>query len=124
MIKFYTALTASLCIVIATPASAQQGEAKSKLTLQDSTLMRCSAAFAMVSSQQDDNDADAKNYPPLNERGREYFVRAMAEVMDHTGLDRAGIVDLLRAQMVELAKPGKLDEAMPPCLLSLESTGL
>lgn len=124
MIKFYTALTASLCILIAAPAFAQQGDAASKLTLEDKTLMRCSAAFAMVAWQQDDKAPDGKKYPPLNERGREYFVRAMAEIMDDTGVDRAGITELLRAQMVELAKPGKLDEAMPPCLLSLESTGL
>ena len=124
MIKFSTALTASLCVLISAPAFAQQEDVASKLTLQDKTLMRCSAAFAMVAGQQEDDAPSAKTYPPLDERGREYFVRAIAEIMDDTGVDHAGIIELLRAQMLELAKPGKLDEAMPPCLLSLESTGL
>ena len=47
-----------------------------------------SAAFALVANRQESGDPSVQQYPPLKERGGEFFVRASARVMDEAGLDR------------------------------------
>jgi hypothetical protein len=39
-------------------------------------------------------DAGVAQWPALGTRGREFFVRALAQLMDDTGLDRDGIAAL------------------------------
>ena len=93
------------------------------LTLEQRTALRCSAAFSWVALAQ--RDGNATQYPPLEERGREYAVRAMAKIMDDTGADRAAITALAQNEArLLLGKAGEVEQAMPPCLALLERAGL
>ena len=48
----------------------------------------------------------------------------MAALMDQTGLGREAIAALLKAEVGALAEGEALAKAMPPCLVSLETSGL
>jgi hypothetical protein len=109
--------------LLAAPASAQV-VAPPQLTLEHRMLLRCSAAFALVAYRQGIGDADAQQYPPLKERGSEFFVRASARVMDEAGLDRAAISEALQAEARTLLQGGSLASIMPACLSALEATGV
>ena len=87
-------------------------------------LLRCSAAFALVAYRQGTGDAEAAQYPPLKERGSEFFVRASARVMDEAGLDRAAVTAALQGEAQALLQGGTLAAVMPACLSALEATGL
>jgi len=101
-------------------------------TLEQATLLRCSAAFAIIASDQARGDESALAYPPLGERGMEYFVRSSARLMDELALTRESLQDLLAAEVVRLREPSgsadrpgaMVDAVMQPCLLSLEASGL
>jgi hypothetical protein len=114
--------------LLAVPASAQQPA----LSLEQKTLLRCSAAFAIVASEQQRGIASALAYPPLAERGREYFVRSSARLMDELQVTREQVELMLRAE-VEVLQAGSMaaenpaqyvDQVMQPCLLSLAASGL
>ena len=104
------------------PVAAQAGEPPA-LSLEQQTALRCSAAFAIVSTLQ--GHGGAQEYPPLGERGREYFVRASARIMDEAGLDRPAISAALQAEAEGLANtPGRLEQVMPSCLALLDLSGV
>jgi len=95
------------------------------LTLEQRTMLRCSAAFALVANRQRAGEPDALAFPDVGERGREYFVRAMASLMDTAGLGREAIAALVAGEAQDLAADSRtLYRAMPSCLLSLEASGL
>ncbi len=96
-------------------AQAPQG-----LTLQHRMLLRCSAAFALVAHGQEVGDAQALTYPPIGARGREYFVQAIAKVMDDTGMDREAVRAELTQEAQRLGERDSLDRIMPPCLTALQ----
>lgn len=106
--------------LIATPLSAQAPVAP-QLTLDQRMLVRCSAAFSLVAQGQENGNADALRYPDLSQRGREFFVRASAQVMDEAGLDRDQISAALSAEAQDLWDNGTLDAVMPACLALLPS---
>lgn len=106
--------------VVTAPAFAQDDGAA--MSLDHQGALRCSAAFAIVAIRQ--QQGQAGQYPALGERGREYFVRAAAKVMEDTNMDRAAISNALRAEAQGLAKDGQLDAVMPACLLMLDAAGL
>ena len=106
-------------LLAAVPATAQV----SPLSPDHQFKLRCAAAFARVAEGQAGGDPVAKAYPALAERGREYFVRAGAEAID-AGLTREQLAQHLQAASRDLADPVALDAAMPPCLASLEASGL
>ncbi len=87
-------------------------------------MLRCSAAFALVSRRQADGDPAARRWPALDIRGREFFVRSLAQLMDQTGLDRAGIAMLAAVEAKALQDSGEADTIMPSCLVMLESSGV
>jgi hypothetical protein len=113
------ALSAAL---LASPAAAQVAPAP-QLTLEHRMLLRCSAAFALVAYRQGAGDAEAAQYPPLKERGGEFFVRASARVMAEAGLDRAAIGSALEGEARTLLEGGTLAAVMPVCLSLLEASG-
>lgn len=102
-------------------AAAQDAPA---LNLEQKTLLRCSAAFALAANKQEHGDRSLGEIPELRARGREYFVRAMATLMDQQSLGREQITALLKAEVGDLAEGDKLAEAMPACLVSLQASGL
>ncbi len=116
-------------VLLAAPAAAQQPP---PLTLEHRLLLRCSAAFAIVAGDQQRGVASALAYPPLGERGREYFVRSSVRLMDDLALTRAQVEASLRAEVEALRRTlqeggdpaANLDSVMQPCLSALEASGL
>lgn len=115
------ALAAALALQAA-PAPAPA--APPALSQENRALLRCSAAFALVSRRQANGDAAAQRWPALEVRGREFFVRSLAQLMDQTGLDRDGIAWLAAFEAKALADSGETDKVMPSCLLMLEASGV
>lgn len=115
---FAPVLSAALALQSAAPAE------PAPLPQESRALLRCAAAFALVARGQADGDAAAKAWPDLTTRGREFFVRAMAQLMDETGRDRAGITALAQAEAQALTANDDVTKIMPSCLLMLEAARL
>lgn len=94
------------------------------LSQENRALLRCGAAFALVAQAQARGDKAAQQWPVLAARGREFFVRAMAQVMDASGLDRDGITAIASAEAESLSALGEVGKIMPSCLLMLEAARL
>lgn len=94
------------------------------ISQENRALLRCAAAFALVANGQAQGEQAAQQWPALGTRGREFFVRAMAQVMDAAGLDRDGITALANDEARALAASGETHKIMPSCLLMLESARL
>ncbi|MDC8754783.1 hypothetical protein OIK40_09035 [Erythrobacter sp. sf7] len=94
------------------------------MTQEQRALLRCSAAFALVANGQANSDPEATRWPDLGTRGREFFVRTMAQLMDQTGLDRAGISRIAEEHARTLSARGEVGKIMPSCLLMLEASGV
>ena len=128
MIRFVPVLAAA---ALAAPAAAQQPQ-PAPLSLEQAMLLRCSAAFAIVAGEQRRGVASALVYPPLAERGREFFARAGARLMDERQMSREQLEAAIRAEVAALQEsstqsedPARhLDGVMRPCLAALESSGL
>lgn len=103
-------------VAASTPVLAQSPAVAPQLSLDHRMLVRCSAAFAIVANGQQSGSPEALRYPDLAERGREFFVRASAQVMDEAGLDREQIAAALTAEAQDLRDSGSLDAVMPVCL--------
>ena len=109
----------------AAPAPAPAPTAASPVMSQENrALLRCAAAFAVTANAQASGDPAAQQWPELGTRGREFFVRAMAQLMDATGLDRAGIAQLASKEAQALTATGDVAKVMPSCLIMLESAGV
>ena len=116
----------------APPAAAETPVPLPQLSPDQATLLRCSAVFAVVATEQDRGLAAARAYPPLQQRGREYFVQASAQLMDELPASRETVQALLereaarlRAERAQAANPAAaLDAAIQPCLMSLAASGL
>lgn len=127
MIRIPTIAAAALSF-LAAPLAAQtalpaEGAAPQvKLSLQQSAAVRCSAAFALGAGLQ--KAGKGKDWPPLAERGREFFVRASAQLMDETGMTRDAVGDLVQRTASDLAEGDTLSKTMPACLSMLDSSGL
>lgn len=102
--------------LLAAPLAAIAQTPPPQLSLDHRMLVRCSAAFAIVANGQDNGNEAALRYPAMEERGREFFVRASAQVMDEAGLDREQIAAALSAEAQDIRDNGTLDEVMPVCL--------
>lgn len=132
--KHPTLLAASALLVLAAPAVAQESApppafdeapmAGPELDLQQTMAMRCSIAFALVADWQAAGEAAGEAYPPIEDRGREYFVRTMARLMDETGMDRDQLRVVLDREVGEVQAGGMTDEIMPACLVALDASGL
>jgi len=112
-----------LAALLAVPAAAQVAPPR-ELSLEHRMLLRCSAAFALVANRQEAGDASVRQYPPLKQRGAEYFARASARVMDEAQLDRAAITQALEGEARALLQGGTLAAVMPACLSALDAAGL
>lgn len=90
-----------------------------QLSLEQRMLLRCSAAFALVANRQQAGEAWALDYPPLAERGQEFFVRGTARLADETGVEVPAFAPLLRAEAVSLLDRPLLLQVLPVCLTLL-----
>jgi hypothetical protein len=118
------AILAALALTLAAPALAQQARPAPQLNDDQKTLLHCSATFALVSGRQHAKDPQALAFPDVTERGREYFVRAMVQLMDQAGLDHDAIRSLVAQEAAGLQDPAVLYKQMPACLASLQASGL
>ncbi len=122
-------MTAFSAAVLAFPAAAQ---GPPHFTLEHRMQMRCSAAFAIVAGEQQRGVATALAYPPLAERGREYFARTGARLMDDLQLSREQVEASMRTETESLQKAAAeapdreeyIAALMEPCLSALEASGL
>ena len=96
------------------------------LPIEQQAALRCAVAIAIATESQRAGDATGKDWPDLSEnnRGREFFVRSMAQLMDDTGIGREGIAPRGRKEAQALLEEGQLDAIMPACLLMLDASGL
>lgn len=122
-------IASSLAILLAfaAPAAPETGaaaQAEVKLSLEAKATLRCAAAFALVSHGQKNGNEAARKWPELTARGREFFVRSLAGLMDETGLDREGISQRVAAEAQALWDNQEVDAVMPSCLVMLERAGL
>lgn len=120
----YLASAAMLALTTQAPAAPQSVEQSSALSQEGKALLRCSAAFAMVSHGQSIGNEAALKWPALETRGKEFFVRSLAQLMDETGLDRAGISALVGAEAQRLWDAGETEQVMPACLIMLQASGV
>jgi hypothetical protein len=119
-----TPLIAALLAAQSAQAPAQPPAELPPLSQESRALLRCSAAFALVSQRQSIGEEAARKWPPLETRGREFFVRSLAQLMDETGLDREGIAWLAGFEAKALRDSGETDKVMPSCLVMLEASGV
>ncbi|WP_126176551.1 hypothetical protein [Tsuneonella rigui] len=111
-----------LALLLTAPALAQEQGPPKPLSLQQASALKCSAAFAVGATMQ--ARGQGSEWPALGQRGREFFVRASAQIMDETGRTRDQVAVELSGQAKQLGEPGALAAAMRPCLLLLDASGL
>lgn len=111
-----------LALLFAAPAVAQEQSPPKPLSLQQASALKCSAAFAIGATMQ--ARGQGIEWPALGQRGREFFVRASAQIMDETGRTRDQVAAELSGHAKQLGEPGALAAAMGPCLLLLGASGL
>jgi hypothetical protein len=111
-----------LALLLTAPALAQEQGPPKPLSLQQASALKCSAAFAIGATMQ--ARGQGSEWPALGQRGREFFVRASAQIMDETGRTRDQVAAELSGQAKQLGEPGALAAAMGPCLLLLDASGL
>lgn len=121
---FRSPLIAAVALALAAPAVAQQAAPVPQLTDDQRTLLHCAATFALVSGRQHAKDPQALAFPDVTERGREYFVRALVQLMDEAGLDHDAVTALVTQEAAGLQDPAVLYKQMPACLASLQASGL
>lgn len=120
-----TLLAATLLLVSAqSPQSEQTQPPAVQLMQEHAALLRCSAAFALVSYGQANGEATANAWPVIDPRGREFFVRSLAKIIDDTGLTREQLSQIAEAEAQRLIDENLLDSVMPGCLLMLETSGV
>ena len=91
--------------------------------MQQQTAMRCSVAIAMAAERQKAGKGDAA-WPDLSQRGREFFVRSLARLMDETGISREALMQAATQEAADLQEGKNLEQVMPACLLMLNASGL
>lgn len=114
----------SVLMLAAQPAAPAITMTPVPLDIRQQTALRCSVAIAMGAEQQRMGKPEDSSWPDLTTRGREYFVRSLAQLMDETGATREGIALYARPEVEALKQPGRLTEIMPACLAMLDASGL
>lgn len=94
------------------------------LTPPQATAVRCGVAFALGARLQAAGDPAAARWPALGTRGREYFVRVTAKLMDETGASREALAAIATREVAPLQAEGALAAAMSQCLPLLDAAGL
>ncbi len=94
------------------------------LTALQATALRCGVVFALGAAMQAGRSPEAARWPGLGTRGKEYFVRVTAQLMDETRASRETLAALAMREVPALQRPGTVAAAMPQCLPLLEAAGL
>lgn len=110
-------------------AHAQETDAAAPtLSVSDKAAVRCSAAFAILAGEQARGVESALAYPPLVDRGREYFVQTGARLTSAGWTReqvevamRAAVADLQAEAMAARDPSAVMGAVVPPCLSLLDS---
>ena len=96
------------------------------LSLMQQTALDCGVSFGLAARAQAAGEAGADRWPAdVGTRGKEFFVRTVAQIMDETGADRNAVAALVGASAErQQADPAKREAALPACLLMLDTSGL
>ena len=105
-----------LALSLATPAASQEPP----LTIDQRVQLRCAVAFALTAELQQQGDAAAATLPDLGATGREYFVRAMARLMDERRWSREQV---RQAAVAEARAMREQDETLVAARSCLTLTG-
>ncbi len=122
-----TALVAPLALQAAAANPPAKPESFADLPITASTAPRCGIAFAMVEGWQSAGDPRGAAWPDIaGTGGREFFVVAMARLIDSYGLEREDVGRLVSAEVAKHeADNGEAVAAMmPACLALLETSGI
>jgi hypothetical protein len=114
-----------VAISLGAPLAAQPSlPSAASLAPELQTGLRCAALFSIVASQQARGDIGKSDWPPLGLRGREFFVRIAARVMDAAKVDRSGIQALMRSEVIALngSAAAAHESLKAPCLAMLDAT--
>ena len=98
--------------------------APAQLTMPQQTALRCSVAIAMAAERQRAGEGADPDWPDLSQRGREFFVRSLARLMDETGMSREALMQAAAPQVADLKQGENLAQVMPACVLMLNASGL
>ena len=120
----------ALILALTAPAAAQAPRAaEPSLSLGQETALRCSAVFGIIAGEQARKAPGANAYPPLGQRGREYFVRNAARLMDETGATREQVAAMMQSRVRQLQSKtanspdpfAAVKAALTPCLVLLDA---
>lgn len=115
-----TLLAAAILAAAPAPIAARVEPA---LTPPQATALRCGVVFALGARLQADKSPLAAGWPQLGTRGKEYFVRVTAQLLDDTGASRETLSAMAMRQVSALSDPAALAAAMPGCLPLLDASG-
>ena len=99
----------------------------SDLPVIEAAAPRCGIAFAVVEGWQNAGDPRGGAWPVMTATGaREFFVVAMARLMDARGLTREDEMQMVAVEMDRHAADNGVAVAsmMPACLVLLEGSGI
>lgn len=126
MIFHLIAITlAPLLALQSAPAAADKPSSFADLPIEQATAPRCGVAFAIVQGWQNSGDPRGAQWPTIEDmQGREFFVVAMARLIDRHGLEQEDVTRLVQAELSRhSADNGEAVNAMmPACLALLEMT--
>lgn len=98
-----------------------------QLPITEATAPRCAIAFAIVSQWQQEGDPRGQGWPDMQTGGaREFFVQAMAALMDAQRLDRSALLGVVARESERLQADGddRIGAMMPACLSIKQAAGL
>lgn len=112
-----------LTLLAAVTIAAAPPPALPRLTDAQMTALRCAVVFARGARMQREGAPAAAEWPDLSTRGREYFVRVTAKLMDETRASREQVAGLA-GTVPNLENDAAVAAAMPGCLPLLAAAGL
>lgn len=98
-----------------------------QLPISEATGPRCAIVFAIIGQWQKAGDPRGSQWPDMETNGgREFFVQAMAGLMDGRGLDRAALLEVVARETERLQEAGddQIVQMVPGCLMVKQSAGL
>ena len=124
----HTALLAALAPALLVQASAAAPLTDfAQLPATEVAAPRCAIAFGLVGQWQQAGEPRGKAWPDMAATGgREFFVQAMAQLMDSRRLDRAALIAMVarESERLQAAGDGTIAAMMPACLSLKAAAGL
>ncbi|MEM7779289.1 MAG: hypothetical protein AAF697_02735 [Pseudomonadota bacterium] len=109
------------------PATAAKPSSLAEVPVEQATAPRCGIAFAIVQGWQAVGDPRGEEWPAMEATdGREFFVQAMARLIDLYSLDQADVQRLVQVELTrhEADDGEAIQSMMPACLALLRMTPL